>query len=79
MDDNGTMEPIDKKNEAIYLKNEACDAFLEFAPNQMIFTAKPVHMFIIRDYQVSLRIDDPNSSNVKKYSLNFFPGFTKNF
>ena len=24
MDDNGTMKPIDKKKEAIYLKNESC-------------------------------------------------------
>ena len=79
MDDNGTMKPINKKKEAIYLKNEACEAFLEFAPNQMIFTARPVHLFIIRDYQVTQKIDDSNSSNVNKFSLNFFPGFTENF
>lgn len=34
-------------------------------------------MFIIRDWQVAQKIDDPNESNIRKLSFNFFPGFSQ--
>ena len=33
VDDDGDIELSDTKNESIYLKNEGCDALLEFAPD----------------------------------------------
>ena len=63
------------KNKAIYLKNELCQALFEFAPNQMILYAHLVHMFIIRNFKVTRKIDDPNMSNSYKFSFNVFPGF----
>ena len=36
MNDNGIMKPVDEENESVYLRSELSEAFLEFAPNQMI-------------------------------------------
>ena len=75
MNDAGKMVPIDMKNESIYLKNENCDAILEFAPNRMIIFAKPVHLFLVTDFQVTQKIDDHNLSNENKFAFTVFPGY----
>ena len=50
VNDDSTLKPVNMKNESIYLKNENCEAFFEFAPNEMIINAFPVHIYIIRKW-----------------------------
>ena len=66
---------VDKKEESILLKNEACQAICEFAPNKMAIYARPAHLFIVHDWEVVRRIEDSDMKNQNKYSIEPIPGF----
>ena len=42
---------------------------------KMIFYGRQEHLFIVHDWKVVLRIDDPDASNINKYSITPFAGF----
>ena len=50
VNDDSTMKPVKMKDESLYLKNEECLACFEFAPKEMIISAFPVHIYIIRKW-----------------------------
>ena len=54
---------VDKKEESILLKNEACQSICEYAPGKMAVYARPSHLFIIHDWKVMRRIDDSDAKN----------------
>ena len=70
-----TIHPVDAKKQSIHFKVEAIQGFTEFAPNKMCFYGRQEHLFIVHDWKVVRRINDPDQKNINKYSLNPFPGF----
>ena len=75
-----TVAPVDSKKEAIWFKTEAIQGLVEFAPNKLCFYGRQAHLFIVEDWKVMKKIDDPDGKNINKYSFQVFPGFDlKNF
>ena len=66
------------KTESILFKVEAIQGVCEFAKNQFVFYGRQEHLFIVKDWKVVKRINDSDSKNINKYSINMFHGFDIN-
>lgn len=66
---------VDKKEESIMFRSEACQGICEYAPNRMAIYARPAHLFIVHDWQVIRRIEDADAKNQNKYAIERMPGF----
>ena len=70
-----TVHPVDSKNESIHFKVEAVQGFLEYAPKKMVFYGRQEHIFLVHNWQVTRRINDPDTKNINKYTYYLFPEF----
>ena len=67
--------PTDMKEESILFKVEAIQGFCEYARNHFVFYGRQEHLYLVKDWSVTRRINDPDSKNINKYSINMFEGF----
>lgn len=67
--------PVDMKTNSILFKTEAIQGVCEYAPNKFIFYGRQEHLFLVDNWRVTKRINDPDSKNINKYSINMFEGF----
>ena len=56
-------------------RSEACQGICEYLPNKMAIYARPAHLFIVENWQVMRRIEDPDAKNVHKYAIAVMPDF----
>ena len=67
--------PCDMKTQSLLFKTEAIQGACEYAKNQFIFYGRQEHLFLVKDWEVTRRINDPDSKNINKYSLSPLEGF----
>ena len=72
------IAPANMKTQSILFKVEAIQGVCEYAKNEFVFYGRQEHLFIVKNWEVSRRINDNDSKNINKYSINMFHGFDLN-
>ena len=70
-----SLEAIDRYEESILFKTEACQGICEYAPNKMVMYGRPTHLFIVHNWQVIRKVQDADQKNQNKYAIDVMPGF----
>ena len=70
-----SVGPVDMKKESILFKTEAIQGVCEYAEDHFMFYGRQEHLFLVKNWKVIRRINDFDTKNINKYSLNPFPGF----
>ena len=73
--DNYILQDIDRKKEAILVKNQAIVSVYEYAPNKLVAYCFNSCILIIENWEITKQIDDRDEKNTTKLSIAPVLGF----
>ena len=73
--DTKTLKDVNRRQEAILIKNKAIISVYEYAPNKMVVYCYNSCLLIIENWEIKKQIEEKDEHNTNKLSIGPMPGF----